>query len=309
MLDKIRDDRQMKAMTGLSQKKFNELLPTFSQVYQQMQQKAYEEGLALGERKRKPGGGQKGKLPEMKDKLFFILNYYKTYPTFDELGARFDLARSKAHGHVHQLRPILNQSLIELEMLPAREFESVEAFKEAIADIDHLLIDVTERPHQRPQDKQAQKELYSGKKKQHTVQNLIISTLDKVVLYVGQTVGGRQHDYTILKEQFSPDLAWFSYIVVLVDLGFQGIVSDYEGQSIFIPFKKPRKSKHNPHTKLSDAQKRVNQALAQIRVLVENAICGIKRFNILTHKFRNRKPGFVDQVIAVSAGLWNFWLT
>jgi len=164
MLAKIRDDRQMKAMTGLSQKKFNEMLPTFSQVYQQMQQQAYEVGLALGLRKRKPGGGQKGKLPKMKDKLFFILNYYKTYPTFDELGVRFDLARSKAHGHVHQLSPILNQSLIELELLPAREFERVEAFKEAIAEIDHLLIDVTERPHQRPQDKQAQRDLYSGKK-------------------------------------------------------------------------------------------------------------------------------------------------
>jgi hypothetical protein len=91
-------------------------------------------------------------------------------------------------------------------------------------------------------------------------------------------------------------------------LGFQGILADYTGEYIFIPFKKPRKSKNNPEPKLTEAQKAVNQALAKIRVLAENAIAGIKRFNILTHIFRNRKDGFVDQVIAVSAGLWNFWL-
>ena len=103
-------------------------------------------------------------------------------------------------------------------------------------------------------------------------------------------------------------MPWFEWLIVLVDLGFQGILSDYEGANIFIPFKKPRKSKRNPDPKLTDEQKAVNQALAKIRVLAENAIAGIKRFNILTHPFRNRKDGFDDQVIAVAAGLWNFWL-
>jgi hypothetical protein len=125
---------------------------------------------------------------------------------------------------------------------------------------------------------------------------------------VGQTFEGRKHDYAIFKEEFPPDLPWFELIVVLVDLGFQGILSDYEGDNIFIPFKKPRKSKHNPNPKLSDDQKAVNKGLAKIRVLAENAIAGIKRFNILTQTFRNRKKGFDDQAIAVSAGLWNFWL-
>ena len=103
-------------------------------------------------------------------------------------------------------------------------------------------------------------------------------------------------------------MPWFEMIIVLVDLGFQGIVSDYEGDNIFIPFKKPRKSKLKPDPKLSADQKAVNKALAQIRVLAENAIAGIKRFNILTHTFRNSKDDFEDEVIAVSAGLWNFWL-
>ena len=130
-----------------------------------------------------------------------------------------------------------------------------------------------------------------------------------MVLFVGQTVGGRHHDYTMLKTEFPPELPWFELIVILVDLGFQGIQSDYKGNNIFIPYKKPRKSKSNPEAHLTDEQKAANRALSKIRILVENSIAGIKRFNILTQPFRNRKPNFDDQVIAISAGLWNFWLS
>jgi hypothetical protein len=167
MTIKIRDDRQMRAMTGLSQAKFAELLPVFSQVYQQEQQQTYEQGLAMGTRQRQPGGGQKGKLPRMQDKLLFILTYYKTYPTFDVLGAQFNMARSKANENVHKLSPILHDTLVQLGVLPHRQFESVAAFKEACQGLDQLIIDVTERPHQRPQDDEQQRDLYSGKKTTH----------------------------------------------------------------------------------------------------------------------------------------------
>ncbi|NEP84482.1 MAG: transposase family protein [Okeania sp. SIO3B3] len=167
MLETVRDERQMKAMTGVSQEKFAELLPVFSRVYQQAQHQAYEAGVAKGTRQRKVGGGQKGKLPKMADKLFFILTYYKTYPTFDVLSHRFGLARSKAPAHVHQLSPILQQTLQDLGHLPHRAFESVEAFKAALGDVEQILIDVTERPHHRPQDDEPQRELYSGKKTTH----------------------------------------------------------------------------------------------------------------------------------------------
>ena len=64
----IRDDRQMKALTGLSQAQFDSLLPIFSDVYQTTQQKSYEDGVKFGTRRRQPGGGVKGKLPTMAEK-------------------------------------------------------------------------------------------------------------------------------------------------------------------------------------------------------------------------------------------------
>jgi hypothetical protein len=91
-----------------------------------------------------------------------------------------------------------------------------------------------------------------------------------------------------------------------VDLGYQGIQSDYKGENIEIPHKKPRKSKNNPKLELSAGQKVENQSLSRVRIFVENAIAGIKRFNILVHAFHNRKINMEDDVIAISAGLWNF---
>ena len=40
----IRDDRQMKALTGVSQAQFDFLLPAFSYVYQEPPQQRYEGG-------------------------------------------------------------------------------------------------------------------------------------------------------------------------------------------------------------------------------------------------------------------------
>jgi hypothetical protein len=113
----------------------------------------------------------------------------------------------------------------------------------------------------------------------------------------------------MLKEEFPPELDWFDVIQVLVDLGYQGIVTDYEGDNIQIPHKKPRKNKNNPDPQLTDKQKAENRAVSSLRIFVENAIGGIKRYNILVHRFRNHRQNFEDQVIAVSAALWNFSLS
>ena len=136
-----------------------------------------------------------------------------------------------------------------------------------------------------------------------------MTTLKKMILFLGQTTAGRHHDYTLLKQALPPELPWFELITLLADLGFQGIQSDYVGDEIHIPHKKPRKSKQNPEPHLSDQQKLDNQALGRVRVLVEHAIAGLKRFNILTHPFRNHSEGFDDDVIFVCAGLWNFYLS
>src|SRR6266581_4233388 len=161
----IRDDRQMKALTGLSHAQFDHLLPVFNDIYQTTQQQTYEKGVESGTRTRTPGGGSKGKLPTIADKLLFVLYYYKTYPTFDVLGTQFDMVRSKAHENLHKLSPVLHKTLVRLEMMPHREFTTPEEFKSALKGADRLIIDATERAYRRSQDEAKQREHYSGKKK------------------------------------------------------------------------------------------------------------------------------------------------
>ena len=141
-------------------------------------------------------------------------------------------------------------------------------------------------------------------KKRFTAKNTVITTVKKVVLFLGLTTQGSFHDYALLKEEFPPQFDWFKGLITWVDLGYKGIKKDYVGE-VKIPHKKNRKSKNNPEPKLIPEQKEENKAMSQVRIYVENAISGIKRYNILVQKFRNKKEQFDDDVIAIAAGLWN----
>lgn len=85
----VRNERQFMACTGLSQEAFDLLLPEFAKCWQLAQQQRYKKHRL--QRNRKPGGGRKGALSTPDLKLFFILFYLKTYPTFDVLGCVFDM--------------------------------------------------------------------------------------------------------------------------------------------------------------------------------------------------------------------------
>jgi hypothetical protein len=61
----IRDDRQRKALTGLSQAPCDPLQSVCSAIDQVTQPHTDEAGVAAGTRRRHPGGGSKGTLPTM----------------------------------------------------------------------------------------------------------------------------------------------------------------------------------------------------------------------------------------------------
>ena len=83
-------DRLIRATTGLNRKAFEDLLVKFTEVYLSWPQKREKP------RKRKLGGGRKARLTTIKEKLFYILFYFKCYPTFDLAAVLFDFDRSQA---------------------------------------------------------------------------------------------------------------------------------------------------------------------------------------------------------------------
>jgi len=160
----IKDDRQLRALTGVPTEKWGTLENAFGTALKEEKERVYQEELVQGKRKRKAGGGQKGKLPTVYDKLIFLLYYLKVYPTFDVLGAQFGMNRSKACKNIHTLFPVLCNALSNLGVMPCREFKTVVEFRAACQGIETILIDATERPYCRPVDDEEQRDLYSGKK-------------------------------------------------------------------------------------------------------------------------------------------------
>jgi DDE superfamily endonuclease len=136
-----------------------------------------------------------------------------------------------------------------------------------------------------------------------------MSLPDKFIVFLGRAFSGHNHDYSMLKQEFPPEMDWFVDLNVLVDLGYLGMKSTYRGEQIAISTKKPRKSQKNPNPPLSDEQRAANTALSRVRIFVEHAIGGMKRYNILVHTFRNRIENFEDDVIGICAGLWNLVLS
>jgi len=56
---------------------------------------------------------------------------------------------------------------------------------------------------------------------------------------------------------------------------------------------------------LTDAEKRANRKLSQVRVRVEHAIAGVKRSRIVKDVLRNKKPELSDESMEAACGLHN----
>jgi hypothetical protein len=300
----IRNERQWRAFTGLCQKEFDRLLAEFTKALESAQQQHYKKHHL--QRKRKLGGGRKGALSTPELKLFFILFYLKTYPTFDVLGGVFDMSPAKAQENVVKLLPILNQTEKNLRILPHRHFKPSGDHQKDTDKKQKIIIDATERPCSRPQHARKQKHYYSGKKHAHTLKNTVIADGHQGIPVIGPTTPGSRHDYALLKEELDPKQPGLSAVEVFVDLGYQGIKDRYpDFHKIQIPHKKPRKSKNHPNPTLTPKQKKENRVLSRTRVAVEHLIGDLKVFHSLTIKFRNHIKSMADQVILLVAGLCN----
>ena len=132
---------------------------------------------------------------------------------------------------------------------------------------------------------------------------MIISNSKKRIGYISKSFIGKKHDYTLLKEIFSPSKHWFRQFSVLVDLGYLGIKKDYSCKNIEIPHKK---TKIKP---LTFIQKSENKIFSSKRIFVEQSIGGIKRYRVLSDRLRIHHIDLYDKILGVCTGLWNFYIS
>jgi hypothetical protein len=292
-IERIRkSERVMKAVIGMTTKEFETLSYSFANAFAKSKRPKKD-------RKRKEGAGLKHTLKGIEDKLFFVLFYMKCYPTFDVAGFFYGVDKAQISRWIGVLVSVLEIALGYEMVLPERKIRSVKEFLQKFPEIRDVFIDGTERPIRRPSDHKNQKKHYSGKKKRHTRKNIITSDEKRRILVVTPTKSGKTHDKRLTDkfesfEHLPPEVtAW-------TDTGFQG--ADKIHSNTMMPKKKPK------GRELTDKEREENKIIAQIRILSENAIAGIKRYACVSHVYRNR-PGILDDAfILLSAGLWNYHL-
>lgn len=286
----FKNPRLLKALTGLSKAEFDSLLPTFEHAVLE------DKKLRSKAKERRFGGGAKGKLGTIETKLFFILLYVKTYPTFDFLGFIFNVHRSKAHQNTMLLLSSLEKTLGRKIVMPKEKITSMEEFLHKFPEAKDLFVDGVERPIQRPKNKKKQNKLYSGKKKRHMKKSIIAINDKKRILIATITKSGRRHDKRLadkvsLFEQIPEEVALW------LDTGFQGVLKQHRNTLI------PKKATRG--RPLTDEEKEENKVISSFRVMVEHAIAGIKRFNAYAGIWRNKLPQLDDKVMRIACGLWN----
>ena len=101
---------------------------------------------------------------------------------------------------------------------------------------------------------------------------------------------GKRHDFRLFKEsktKMHPD------IKVITHTGYQGLQKLHNKSEL--PKKKSKK------TPLTKEDKKKNQELASERVVNENVIGMLKRFKIISDKYRNRRKRFGLRFNLISA--------
>jgi hypothetical protein len=195
---------RFQSLTSLRVSEFDELLQYFEANWLDFIERYNLDGTP---RLRAYSPRNESQLPTVAHKLFFILLSQKNNTLQEFLAASFDLDTGMANKWIHILSPILEKSL--------RAFKAPSKIQEADFENDTTyLIDGIERQIQR--DTYQQEDYYSGKKKTHTVKNLVITNLLGFIIWASPTTYGKVHDKTIAE---SYQMA--SNIILMADLGFK----------------------------------------------------------------------------------------
>ena len=253
--------------------------------------------LSKRKRTRKVGAGNHFKLT-LRDRFLMLLMYYRLYITHTLSGFLFDLDQSNVYRDIRHIEPLVKRCIPLPERLYniTRRLRTVEEVKKYFPEFK-AFIDVTEQEIQRPKDKNKKRNYYSGKKKKHTVKTQYMVNKEGKILHKSRHhKKGRQHDYTVYKDE-QPQTP--SQVENVLDLGYLGCEKDFPTVKYSLPIKKKR------YMELTEEQIEYNKNHSKMRVIIEHTICRIKKFCIMGTKYRNRLKRY-DHISDIVSGLVNY---
>jgi len=301
-----RKPKHFQAFTGVTVAQFEEILKALRPVYAEFER----ERLTRPDRKRKIGGGRNFTLG-LEDRLMVTLMYFRLYVSYALLGYLFNLDGTNVGREINQrMLPALLSILpvpMQDELLSGRDeppqigggkrIKTLKKLMEAHPEIKEVWVDATEQPIQRPSDKLARKQYYSGKQSEHTIKSQLLTT-KKLILHVSGNLPGSVSDSTVLAgsgimHSIPKD------VQVNLDRGYEGAEKRYPNNKVY----KPKRAQRNHPLTLFE--KLYNHLINKTRILVEHVIGRLKKFRIVSELYRNRRCAHADYFVAV-AGLINF---
>ena len=143
----------------------------------------------------KKGGHPRGLTPV--GMLQVTLFWLKNNPSYDVLASIYGQSRTVVFEATRTLIPILNETLENLGLCPARDLSDKEQRLQFINQLQtSSMIDGTERPIRRPKKKP--RSILLREKKRHTVTNLSIVNNDDKTIYLSPTFSGAVHDLSLI---------------------------------------------------------------------------------------------------------------
>lgn len=121
-------NRSIEAAIGMSYRKFGDLVPVFAAS----DELALQERVEAVEVARLQESDPCGALDSPEKRLFFILYYLRSNPSFDTLGALFDLSPSHAYDQMIRCVRVLRRGLEILAVSPSRSLDSADELRHAL---------------------------------------------------------------------------------------------------------------------------------------------------------------------------------
>ena len=230
---------------------------------------------------------RRGRTPKLsiEDLLLSTLEYLREYRTYAHIAASYGIAESNIYRGIKWVEDTLIRD--GTFSLPGRK-----AALKSDMEYEVVLIDATESPIERPQKKQ--KRYYSGKKKRHTLKTQLLVSLQTGEIIALAFSNGKKHDFQRFKDSRTHVK---DETVLEADTGYLGL--DRIHPNSLLPKKR---SIHHPLTK---QERRYNREISRKRIFVEHAIRFVKRFRILSERYRNRRKRFALR-FSLIAGICNF---
>ena len=258
---------KVRSLVGLTRAALGELLlAALPEIDRQRREQQHNKP----SRKRKVGGGRKRLLKPYQEVLLTLV-YLRHNVAFSVVGLMFGVSADVAENTFHEVVGILR------EVCPAKRWEAEKRWTKREPswkpdEVDQVIVDSFETPVPRPSIEPKQRNLYSGKKKDHTLKTEIITNIAGDILdidpgYRGPKSDKKLHEQSLVAKQF-PNAT------VKADLAYIGL-----GQCE-VPHKKPRGGE------LSPEQKAENREFSSVRVRVEHSIRRVKAFRIVRDEYR-----------------------